>query len=121
MLVAVLHFLLADDRPAEVVAELLDAMPVGSYLVISHATADPVDYATRAAWDQAIASGQHGAFQHRSKAEILDLFGGWELLSPGLVPVADWGLNGTLDSDAPFADAAAYGGLAINAPKVLWE
>ena len=38
MLVAVLHFLPDDDRPAELVATLRDALAPGSVMVITHAT-----------------------------------------------------------------------------------
>ena len=40
VLVAVLHFLPDEDKPAEVVAALLDALPSGSYLVASHTALD---------------------------------------------------------------------------------
>ena len=38
MLVAVLHFLPDEDKPAQVIGTLLDALPPGSYLVASHIT-----------------------------------------------------------------------------------
>ena len=36
MLVAILHFIPDEDRPQDMVATLLDALPPGSYLVASH-------------------------------------------------------------------------------------
>src|SRR5690242_2360081 len=39
-LVAVLRFLTDEDKPAQVVATLLDALPSGSYLVASHTALD---------------------------------------------------------------------------------
>jgi hypothetical protein len=113
LLIAVLHFLLDDDKPAEVMAELLQAMPAGSYLLVSHATGDPFDDATRAAWDDLAASGRHGDFQYRSREEVLALLDGWSVLPPGLVPVAEWEPGGLLDAAVPFADGAAYGGIAL--------
>jgi S-adenosyl methyltransferase len=40
LLVAVLHFLRDLDDPRGIIRRLMEAMPPGSYLVISHATAD---------------------------------------------------------------------------------
>lgn len=40
MLVVVLHFFPDFERPAEIVATLLDALPPGSYFVASHGIAD---------------------------------------------------------------------------------
>ncbi|WP_203933980.1 SAM-dependent methyltransferase [Virgisporangium ochraceum] len=111
MLVAVAHFVLDDEVLAWAVAALRDAMPVGSYLVLSHATADPVDPVVRAAWDQAVASGRHGDFKYRSKEQILPLLGDWRPVPPGLVPVADWRRPAV--DPVPFTDAAAYGAVAV--------
>lgn len=107
LLVAVLHFLLDADQPAKAIAELLDAMPAGSYCVLSHVTGDAVDDATRACWDELAASGAHGAFQHRGRDDLLAMVEGWDLVDPGLVPVAEWRRD---PSDVPpaWSDAAAY-------------
>ena len=40
MLVAVLHFVGDEHKPAELVVTLFDALPPGSYLVASHITAE---------------------------------------------------------------------------------
>jgi hypothetical protein len=40
MLSAVLHFLVDDDAPRAIIETLLEALPSGSYLVASHATAE---------------------------------------------------------------------------------
>jgi hypothetical protein len=117
MLVAVAHFLPDADEPVKVIGELLDAMPAGSYLVLSHASADPVDEATRMAWDRAVAEGRHGAFQHRGYRDVIGLIGDWDPVAPGLVPVADWRRTGP-EPPPPFADAAAYGLVALKRPQL---
>jgi hypothetical protein len=48
MLLAVLHFLPDGDDPYAIVARLVDALPPGSYLVLSHSTFDPLDEPTAA-------------------------------------------------------------------------
>ena len=35
-------------------------------------------------------AGPLGAMRWREDSEILSWFGGWELVAPGLVPLADW-------------------------------
>jgi hypothetical protein len=40
MLVAVLHFIMDDEKPAEIIKTLVDALPSGSYLVASHLTGE---------------------------------------------------------------------------------
>lgn len=118
LLVAVLHFVADDCHLQAVVNELLDAMPPGSCLVLSHATADLVDDATRDAVDAVFASGEHGPFRHRTWGEIfslIDSIPNWVLLSPGLVPVSEWAPDGCRQTDVAAADCAAYGGLWVKA------
>jgi hypothetical protein len=88
MLVAVLHFLTEADHPREIVAELLDALPSGSYLTISNITAD-FDPAAAAV---AQAAGQRSGVTYvpRSQAEIAAFFTGLDLVDPGVVPLLTW-------------------------------
>ena len=89
MFVAVLHFV--DDPEAhQAVARFRDAAPPGSYLVLSHGTVeDEVDPELAAASTAAYARTASPIFT-RPRAEILDFFGGWEIIEPGLVPVMQW-------------------------------
>jgi hypothetical protein len=87
---SVLHF--ADDAAA-IVAAFREVMPAGSYLALSHGVPSQVPGGSASGNEvKQIYSGSNspgGAF--RTEAEILDLFSGFELIEPGLVPVADWG------------------------------
>jgi hypothetical protein len=91
LLIAVLHFISDDEDPYGNVVELMDAMPPGSYLVISHATADfapdEVSSEVRAIYDGATAS-----IVPRTHAEVADFFktAGLELIEPGVVGIGDW-------------------------------
>ena len=40
MLVAVLHLISDDDNPRQIVNKLMDAVPAGSYLAVSHLAND---------------------------------------------------------------------------------
>lgn len=88
LLVAILHFLEDPDDPAGVVACLRDAVPPGSYLVVSHATGDfrpEVAGKVTEVYERASAP-----LVLRSRAQVAALFHGFELLPPGLVQPAAW-------------------------------
>jgi len=57
LLVAVLHFLHDDEQTAGVVAQLLDPLPPGSYLVLTHGTMDFSSPAGVAAYEEMFAAG----------------------------------------------------------------
>ena len=88
MLIAVLHFLTEQDDPRRLVAELLDALPSGSYLTIAHLTADfdPEEAAS------ALAATQRSGVTYvpRSAAEVAAFFDGLDLVDPGVVPLLTW-------------------------------
>jgi hypothetical protein len=86
LLVAVLHCLDAGDDPYGVVAELHKALPAGSHLVISHITGN--DEVT--ANSSTVYQNASTAMVHRTPAEILHFFDGFELLDPGLVSLDQW-------------------------------
>jgi len=86
--VAVLHFIEDADDPAEVVACFRDAMPPGSFLVLSHATGDfrpEIAGKVTAVYERAAAP-----LVLRSRAQVAALFHGFELVPPGLVQPAAW-------------------------------
>jgi S-adenosyl methyltransferase len=90
ILAAVLHFLAADDDPAAVVAALAAPLRTpGSFLAISHLTADfapgQVD-AGVAAYNSLVPA----RIIARSHTQVTALFGGLPLVAPGVVPVSEW-------------------------------
>ena len=111
MLVAIMHFITDDMNPYGVVREYVDAMPPGSFLVMSNGTLDfmaPVDAANlRAAFKR---SGEPAA--PRTKAEFARFFDGLDLLEPGIVSVADWRPEDDPGKRAKPADAAVYAAVA---------
>ncbi|GAA3038877.1 SAM-dependent methyltransferase [Streptomyces glomeratus] len=86
LLVAVLHFLTDAERPGQVVATLRDALPAGSFLVLSHATGDFADRSDA----QAVYNKATATLNLRSRAEVERFFTGFELLEPGLAQVPFW-------------------------------
>jgi hypothetical protein len=89
MLVALLHYILDEDKPAEILATLLEALPPGSFLVASHLTGEH-DLAGAASGQQtAEAAGMRA--QMRDSDEFARLaFSGLELVPPGVVLVSEW-------------------------------
>ena len=88
LLVAVLHFIRDQEEPERIVDQLKEAMPAGSYLVISHGTQDFSPQRAAAAvrgYDQASAP-----FVLRSRDQVAGLLSGLELVEPGLVQVPFW-------------------------------
>lgn len=87
-LVAVLMYFRDEDGLHEMVSTLVDALPSGSYLAITHPTADfdpePVAKAIAAA------TGAGITLVARTEAEVRELFTGVELIEPGVVPVPAW-------------------------------
>jgi hypothetical protein len=79
--------MLDEDKPAELVASLYDALPSGSYVFIHHllASDDPASATLQAEMQRGL-----GRTQFRTFAQIEELFGGLELVDPGLVVVPDW-------------------------------
>jgi hypothetical protein len=88
LLVAVLHFISAADDPYGVVQALMDPMPTGSYLVISHFTADSFMQAEAAAEEYENATS---TVHSRTRSQVAEFFTGYELIAPGkLVWAPQW-------------------------------
>jgi S-adenosyl methyltransferase len=100
-----------DDQLAhQVVRELMDALPVGSYLAMSMPT-DEIDPGPIAEIKrQYEARGEVVRF--RSKAEVEAFFQGLELVEPGIVQVHKWRPDPDEVSAVSDREANMYGGLA---------
>jgi SAM-dependent methyltransferase len=113
LLLAILHFLSTADDPAGIVAALARALAPGSYLVISHLTADLAPGQVGAAVEAYNAAVPGGVIP-RSHAEVTALFGGLPLVPPGVVPVAQWRPAAPVSPAAPGADL--YTGIVRTPP-----
>jgi hypothetical protein len=90
LLVAVLHFFTDDDKPARSVSQLMDAMPAGSFLVLSHATFDLLPDDALMELRAVVTHDAHGPFRARSRDEVSGLLGGLRPIPPGLVLAGTW-------------------------------
>ena len=110
ILVAVLHFLPDEDNPRRIVQTLTSALPPGSYLVASHATAEHNPAGLDGAGRAYSQGGMRGAL--RTSEEFGELaFAGLDLVDPGVVLVSDW--RPEQDAIRPVAsEVNTYGGVA---------
>jgi len=101
-MVAVLMLLADEDDPYGKTRALLDAMPSGSYVAITHPGQD-FDPEAMAGVVAAAARGNL-TLVPRVRADVARFFDGWELVEPGVVPVMAWRPEG----DPPADPNAAY-------------
>lgn len=89
MLVAILHFIPDDEKPGEIIRTLLDALPVGSYLVASHATAEHNPGGMTAV--RRVYRESRISLQYRDADEFARLvFPNLDLVPPGVELVSEW-------------------------------
>ncbi|MDX3662597.1 SAM-dependent methyltransferase [Streptomyces sp. ID05-26A] len=110
----VLHFVPDEWDPAAIVGHYRNALAPGSFLALSHASAD----AKPAGMDQAVQtynvkSTANQAFP-RTHDEVLAFFGGFDLVEPGLVGCPSWRPDGEGDFAAsPEINEVPFAGVAV--------
>jgi len=93
LLFAILHHLGDDEDPGGLAAQLIEALPAGSHVVISHfhnPGAERPEVAAQAAAAEKIFNETLGTGRWRTSAEIRAFFGDLEFVEPGLVPMPEW-------------------------------
>ena len=107
MFIAVLHMIGDADGPHAIVSKLMDAVPSGSYLALSHVAADiaPEQQAEAARRYNRMA---HDKQHHRTRPEVARFFTGLELVEPGVVPVQRWRPESDAQAKSP---SAMWGGV----------
>jgi hypothetical protein len=106
-LTGVAHFLTDADDPQGIVAALAAGLAPGSFIAISHLTADfaPEQVAAGVnAYNALVPTG----ISARTHAEVTSLFGGLPMVAPGVVPMSEWRPG----HDPVRAGADVYAGLA---------
>jgi len=84
-----LHFIPTADGPSGIVAALARVLAPGSFLAISHLTADFAPEAVSGAVD-AYNKVVPTPVTARTHAEVTELFAGLPLVAPAVVPVSEW-------------------------------
>ncbi|WP_367123686.1 SAM-dependent methyltransferase [Streptomyces phytohabitans] len=106
-LMALMHFITDKDKPYEIVDALVGALPSGSYLMLSHVTAelDPETWERMTGTLSRHSRGMKDG-QARDRSEVTRFFDGLELVDPGIVVAHRWRPDGD-DSLADVTDAQA--------------
>jgi hypothetical protein len=105
LMTAVMHFVSDADDPWGLVARLISAFPAGSYLALSHATADGVPPSAVQAGMDVYERATERVYP-RSRAEIERFFDGLELMPPyehcppAVAYVGEWGCADALLADS---------------------
>jgi O-methyltransferase involved in polyketide biosynthesis len=109
MLVAVLMYFRDEEDPRGMVSALVDALPSGSYLTVTHPTAD----FNAEAMAGAVAAAEHGGITlvPRDRAQTAAFFTGLDLVEPGVVPVLAWRPDPRLQADP--RSAYYYAGVGL--------
>jgi hypothetical protein len=106
-LIAVVHFFKDAQDPYSIVTRLLDALPSGSYLAMSHNSWDYFTPEKRAILEPAV--NLEG--QCRTREEFERFFTGLELVEPGVTLISEWRRAGNQELPRP-DEVSAYGAVA---------
>ena len=79
-----------EDDPYGIVARLVDAVPPGSYLALSHMGADILGPEKAAELTRLNRLTMHQPLTMRSHTDVARFFTGLDLVEPGLVRVEEW-------------------------------
>jgi hypothetical protein len=89
-LLSLLHAVPDTDKPYDIVATLLAAVPSGSYLALSHAGSDLLDAGKHDSLMGVADRMIQNKITYRSRAQLAPFFDGTDLVEPGLVRVEEW-------------------------------
>jgi hypothetical protein len=87
MMLGILNHIMDTDESYTIVNRLVDALPSGSYLVMSHFIDTDIVVQGMRIYNE---SGGNPPARGRSRQELIRYFGQVELLEPGLVSVSQW-------------------------------
>ncbi|HEY3880216.1 MAG TPA: SAM-dependent methyltransferase [Trebonia sp.] len=89
-LISILHAVPDGDDPYAIVARLLDAVPSGSYLAISHMGSDLMPPETLREMDAVWKRTSQQQYTPRSRDQVARFFAGTDPVDPGVVRVEEW-------------------------------
>jgi S-adenosyl methyltransferase len=108
MLMAILQHVDDEHDPYAIVATLMDAVPPGSYLALSHPASD-IDAEAMAKMAVVLNQMIAEKVTFRDRAAVAGFFARLELVEPGLVQASKWRPSSEMEAASP---AALWGGVA---------
>jgi hypothetical protein len=108
MLMAILQHIDDEHDPYAIVATLMDAVPAGSYLALSHPASD-IDAEAMAKMANVLNQMMAEKVTFRNRDAVAGFFGGLELVDPGLVQASKWRPSSEMEAASP---AALWAGVA---------
>jgi hypothetical protein len=108
MLIAIMHCVPDENDPYTIVRRLIEAVPSGSYLVLSQPAKDMVPEKSAQA-EVALTRAMRQKVQFRTHAEVSRFFDGLDLIGPGVVHLPEWRPDEPVDPAGPVT--AMWGGV----------
>jgi len=90
LMIALLHFVSAEERPLDIIGGYRDRLAAGSFLALSHAGYEAEE--ETAEWREARRLYERSVTNTtlRNEGEVARLFDGFELVEPGVVRLPAW-------------------------------
>jgi hypothetical protein len=98
LMVGIFHFVPDEKRPQDILARYRSVLPAGSFLALSHLTADDMPVQA-AGFAEAMKNSRDPMFL-RGYSEVLPMFDGFELVPPGVVTASCWRAEPCAKNDA---------------------
>ena len=112
LMLLMLHWVPDEADPHALLARYRDVLAPGSYLAVTHATADHQGASLSDATEAIKSSNSPDQMNLRSHAEITRMFDGFDLVEPGLVGCGEWRPGGPGDIAAqPDMNMLVYAGV----------
>jgi hypothetical protein len=89
-LLMILHVIPDSDDPRALVARVMDAMPSGSYLALSHLGAELLDQEKQQGFQDVVRRSAQQQYIGRTREQMERFFEGMDLVEPGVVRVEEW-------------------------------
>jgi len=86
----ILHVIPDSDDPQALVAAVMDAMPSGSYLALSHLGAELLAGEAKQGFEDVVSRSAQQQYIGRNREQLERFFAGMDLVAPGLVRVEEW-------------------------------
>jgi O-methyltransferase involved in polyketide biosynthesis len=112
MLLGILHFVADLDEVRAILNRLLDAVPAGSYVALTHATLElggQANAEAQASWNEKAAV----PLTPRTREQLSGLLHGLEVLEPGIVSMNQWRPDENVERGADGSPVEAAGWCAV--------